>query len=104
MTKGAKHLDSGKPPLDVLSQLLLGLEEVAKAVEFGEKKYGPGNWQKGMEWRKLLGSTLRHVFKWGMGRDLDEESGLNHLAHAVTDLLFLLHYQIASVGTDDRVK
>jgi hypothetical protein len=37
-----------------------------------------------------------------MGEDLDKESGLNHLAHALANICMLLDLQIMVKGTDDR--
>lgn len=102
MTDEAKHLDAGKVPLDSLP--FEAVCHVGRVIRYGEKKYGMDNWAKGMAWRKLLGSTLRHIVAWAMGEDRDEESGEYHLAHACTDILFLLTYQLEGRGTDNRRK
>ena len=78
--------------------------EVADVLRFGAAKYSDANWRKGRLWSKDLGAALRHIFLWMSGEDRDPESGCNHLAHAVCDLLFLLEFQRFSIGTDDRPK
>lgn len=98
----AKHLDEGKVPLDSLP--FEAVAHVGRVIRYGEKKYGRNNWTKGMVWSKLLGSTLRHLFAWAMGEDRDPESGEYHLAHACTDTLFLLTYQLEGLGEDNRRK
>jgi hypothetical protein len=98
--RGAKHFDKGKAPLDQLP--FEALFDVAQVMAFGEKKYGRNNWRSGMDWERLIGSTLRHIGKWQMKQTLDEESGLNHLAHATCCLLYLLTYQKLGLGKDDR--
>jgi hypothetical protein len=96
----AQHYDCGKPPVEQLP--FIALEQVARVLEFGAAKYGVNNWKQGMPWSKLLGSALRHLFTWAVGDTYDTESGLNHLAHAATDILFLLHYAEMYIETDDR--
>lgn len=101
-TNVADHFDAGKPRLDLLPSE--ALEAVAGVLAYGASKYSEFNWRKGMLWRKLLGSTLRHLFQWARGQDLDAESGLNHLAHASCDALMLLTYVVTVTGEDNRYK
>jgi hypothetical protein len=96
----AKKFDSGKIRLELLPTE--SLEEIAKVLMFGANKYGEYNWRGGMHWSRLMGATLRHCFKWISGETYDQETGITHLAHAATDLLFLISYQKNNVGTDDR--
>lgn len=57
-----------------------------------------------MRWTRIFGAVLRHLLKWASGKDLDEESGLPHLAHAAFGLLTLLEYSKTWPGLDDRPK
>ncbi len=98
----AKHFDEGKPPVDLIPWD--AMREVSRVYGYGESKYGDFNYLKGMPWRKLYGSTLRHLFAWSIGEDLDAESGLPHLAHACCDILMLLTYALRKLGTDNRAK
>lgn len=98
----AKHFDEGKPPVDLIPWD--AMREVSRVYGYGEVKYGDFNYLKGMPWRKLYGSTLRHLFSWSVGEDLDKESGLPHLAHACCDILMLLTYAMRNLGTDNRAK
>lgn len=98
----AKHFDEGKPPVDLIPWD--AMREVARVYGYGETKYGDFNYLKGMPWRRLYGSTLRHLFSWSVGEDLDKESGLPHLAHACCDILMLLTYAVRKLGTDNRAK
>jgi len=65
----------------------------AEVLTHGAKKYGDHNWRKGMEWTRLIGAALRHIFAWMRGEDMDKESGLPHLAHARCCLGMLIEYQ-----------
>lgn len=98
---GIKY-DSEKNRLELLP--FESLEEVAKVLSYGAKKYEDNNWAKGMAWSRLLGAAMRHLFAWARGVDKDEESGLPHLAHAACCVLFLLSYGLNGNGTDDRRK
>lgn len=82
-------LDAGKPRWDLLP--FRALDEIAKVLEFGARKYAPDNWRKVEGWRwRYLGATFRHLAAWATGERLDSESGLHHLAHAGCCVLFLL--------------
>lgn len=86
---GVKH-DSLKNPMDLLPMLPLG--HVSRVLGFGARKYGPHNWRNGLEYRRLLGATLRHVAAFQDGEDLDEETKLSHIDHAICELLFLSQF------------
>lgn len=76
-TVGGKY-DSGKVRLELLP--LDAVLEIGKVLTHGASKYSDNNWVKGMSWRRVLGSTLRHLFAWSLGESMDKESGLSHFA------------------------
>jgi len=96
-----KH-DAGKPALHLLP--FDALVEVSRVLAHGAGKYSAHNWRGGMAWSRLLRAALGHLFAWAGGQDLDPESGLSHLAHAVCCVLFLISYAETSGGEDDRYK
>lgn len=100
-TQGVKF-DSNKIPVELLPTQ--ALEEIAKVLAFGAKKYASWNWAKGMNWSRLIGACIRHLYAYARGEDKDPESGLSHIAHAGCCVLFLLQYDISKLGTDDRYK
>lgn len=67
-------------------------DEINKVLMFGAGKYDPRNWEKGINFNRLFNSTLRHLFSWWRGEDLDPETNLSHLAHAATNVIFLLAF------------
>lgn len=99
--EGTKY-DSEKTRLELLPTE--ALEEIAKVLAFGAKKYNDWNWAKGMSWSRVIGAALRHLFAWGRGESRDVESGLSHLSHCGCCILFLLSYELKGLGTDDRPK
>jgi hypothetical protein len=84
---GTKH-DNGKPDLSLLP--FKALEDVARVMMFGAKKYGRDNWKLGFDEQRLVSAALRHLGAHTEGVELDEESGQSHLAHAACNLLFLI--------------
>ena len=101
--KQGKKFDIGKPQYSLLPWD--AVEEVVRVLDFGAKKYGPRNWEKGMKWSRLFDSVTRHITNWFMGEDNDPESGLHHLAHAACCCLFMLAWALRKMDKfDDRPK
>lgn len=97
---GIKH-DAEKLPLELLPTD--ALEEVARVLQFGAKKYGARNWEKGISFTRLLGALFRHAFAWLRGEDKDPETGLSHMAHAACETLFALAFELRGrTDLDDR--
>ncbi len=96
-------LDAGKPPMELLDAS--ALEEVARVLDFGRKKYAAHNWRKGLSYGRLLGAALRHTFAVVNGEDIDPENGRHHAAEAICELMFLLRFQLDSrTDLDDRYR
>ena len=83
-----KKYDEAKPAMALLSPK--GLEEEAKAMTYGAKKYGAYNWRKGISASRYLSAALRHITAILNGQLLDDESGLSHLGHAKANLGMLI--------------
>lgn len=99
--QGIKH-DTQKVRLELLPTC--ALEEIAKVLDFGAKKYETWNWTKGFKWSRLIGASMRHLFAFARGEDKDPESGLSHLAHLGCCVLFLLYHEKHHKNLDDRHK
>lgn len=100
--KGQKD-DTLKDPMDLLP--MLPLRYVSRVLGFGARKYGPHNWRNGLEYRRLLGATLRHIAAYSDGEDLDPETGESHIDHALCELLFLSQFiHEGRSSLDDRFK
>ena len=96
---GARY-NAGKADLSLIP--MSTLEDEAKVWMYGKQKYAAWNWAKGMSWSIPLACALRHISKWQAGEDLDEESGLPHLAHAMCNLRMLTLYSKTYIEGDDR--
>ena len=85
---------------------LIPLKQVEEVLEFGAKKYRANSWRdpkvEAVEWSRTYDSVLRHLHAWYSREDQDEESGLAHLAHACTQLMFLMEHTTTGNGEDDR--
>lgn len=101
--KQGKKLDNGKPGMSLLPSK--PLQEIAKVLDYGATKYSSHNWRKGINFSRVYSALQRHLGAWNEGQDLDEETKLNHLAHAACNILFLLEYQLSDKAEfDDRYK
>ena len=71
--------------------------EVIKVFEFGTIKYKKDSWKRMIikNENDYFDAALRHIFKdWTNKEIIDKESGCYHLAHAITNLLFILWKRI----------
>ena len=100
--KKAKRFNEGKRRWSLLD--LKTLEGLIQVLEFGAEKYGDYNWQKGLPVTEVYESLMRHIIAWKDGKDIDDESGLSHLDHAICNLYFLKWYSFNLPEVDDRKK
>jgi hypothetical protein len=98
VTQGTRH----KLRLDLIPVRLIA--EVGKVLTYGAAKYEDRNWEKGNDWDKYYAAALRHLYAWWSREECDSESKLSHLAHAITDLAFLLEYEVTMRSCDNRPK
>ena len=93
--------DSVKLRMDLLS--ISALEGLADVLTYGAAKYNDRNWERGMNFSRVYAAVLRHLFAWWKGEDIDSESGLSHVDHALCGVMILSHYSANSFGAwDDR--
>lgn len=83
----ALKYDGEKPKMSLVPNL--ALEEVAKVMTYGAKKYAAYNWMNGFDWTRLTDAAMRHINAFNRGEDVDAESGLSHLAHAACCVMML---------------
>lgn len=89
--------DSGKRAWWYMGNLTEEFGEVIDVLEYGDNKY-PSN--DGCNWksvkdaeRRYVSALFRHLTAYMSGEKCDPESGKSHLAHAITNSLFLLWFQ-----------
>ena len=99
---GALRFDTGKAPIHYIPPSVL--ESLALVYGFGDTKYLPRNWEEGMNYSRMYSSAMRHLLSWFEGHDLDAESGLPTLSHALWNIAGLIFYTQKGLGVDDRSK
>lgn len=80
--------DQGKPRYDLIPPAFI--ESVANVLTFGANKYEPNGWRKCEDLGRYEAAMMRHFEAYRKGEKLDSETGLPHIAHAITNLLFIL--------------
>ena len=81
------------------------LEAVSRALMYGAKKGDAWSWKiNPISWTERLAKAQRHIFEFQKGIEIDPLSGEQHLACAITQLMFLQSYVLTGTGTDDRFK
>jgi len=112
-SSGGRKDDQGKVRVDLLPfDALTAVADVmtwrCTKSESVPNPYPERNWEKGMSWHRLFRAALSHLWAWwlqtdeGKGPGNDKESGRSHLVHAACCVLFLVAYELRTVGTDDR--
>jgi hypothetical protein len=86
---GGRKFDGGKLQYGLLPPL--ALREVVKVLTFGAEKYEPDNWKRVPDaHRRYFDAAQRHLWAYKEGEKIDPESGVNHLAHALCCIMFML--------------
>lgn len=97
---GGKKFDGDKPDLSLIpTDALWG---TAAALTYGAKKYDRHNFRNGIAYSRLVAATMRHLSAWNEGEELDPESGLSHLDHAMASLAMLKYMTTNKTDMDDR--
>lgn len=100
-SKEAMRFNTGKARWDLLPGD--ALSELVAVYTMGAEKYAARNWEKGLKWTNCFASMMRHSWKWMMGEDLDEESGLHHMAHVAWNALAIVaFFKRRRTDLDDR--
>lgn len=93
---GVKKVSLGLIPLS--AQIHTALAHLDGAL-----KYGAWNWrEKGVAASVYINAALRHILKWYHGEELDADSGIHHLGHAIACLNIVLDSQTFRNLVDDR--
>ncbi len=89
ISEGVKH-DSDKIRMDLLPPE--ALVSLGKVLTYGAAKYKPNNW-RGVNSERYVAALLRHLVSHMGGTKMDDESGLTHLDHVLTNAAFLVAKQ-----------
>lgn len=103
--------DDGKLRVDLVP--MCAIEAIAEVLgqacrpdaQGNPPKYPERNWENGISFSRIFANIVRHVVIewWWKGHDVDPESGLHPLKHAICRLSMLLYYiEKGMVQFDDR--
>lgn len=91
-TEGRKF-DSNKLEYGLIPPL--AQREMVKVLTFGAQKYERDNWKRVPDSKRRYFDALeRHIWAWKIGEQVDPESGIHHLAHAMCCLAFLYEHDV----------
>ena len=91
----------GKAPMSTVSAPVMA--EIGVAMLEGACKYGRHNFRVvGVRVSVYYDATLRHLFSWWEGEDIDPDSGLSHVTKAIASLLVLRDAMLQNMVEDDR--
>ena len=91
VTDGLKH-DGGKPRLSLVPAE--AIEAIGIVMTHGAEKYGEASYRQ-VEPKRYRDALMRHVCKWLKDpHGLDEDSGLPHIWHIITNAAFLCELDI----------
>ncbi len=89
LTEGMKF-DGDKPDWSLLN--METVQGLVRVLTMGATKYSRHNWID-VEPYRYYAALLRHITAWSNGESIDNESGLNHLYHAMANLYFLIEHE-----------
>ena len=89
---GGMKFDGGKNRMDLIDHR--HIEEIGEVLTYGCEKYDDDSWQllEDAE-RRYKGAALRHLYAYLRGELVDDESGMTHLQHLATNIMFLAHLE-----------
>lgn len=98
-----KEAGSAKPSMNNVSPVAEFYE--GAVMDGGAITYGEYNWgEHSMEAKTYYNAIRRHLAQWWLGEDLDEKSGLPHLAHIRACCGILIDQQERVAMIDNRPK
>ena len=90
-----------KPPMHLVPPSAI----LYMAMGFGDgaAKYGPYNWRDNAVASSVyVGAAMRHLSQWWDGEESADDSGIHHLAHAMSCLAIIVDARESGNLVDDR--
>ena len=97
--KGTKH-DQEKPDMTLIPRE--AMLEMATAFTYGAKKYSRHNFRAGLSISRQLAASLRHIYQFLDGENIDQESGNTHLGSALASIAMACYTLQNKPEFDDR--
>lgn len=98
--QSARHNEGKTQTREIDPAFILGMGDV---LTKSRAKYEHFNWCKPTKLSTPYESAMRHLMAFQAGEDIDKETGLSHLLHVATNIMFM-HYHITNnpEECDDR--
>jgi hypothetical protein len=94
---------AGRQKVELGTMPTLPMLYQAAVHDLGADKYGPFNWrEKPIPIRDYISAIQRHLALSSAGENLDDESGLPHLAHMMANCAIMIDADAAGTLNDDR--
>ena len=94
---------AGSARIDYALMDPVAVGEMCLAMEEGGTKYGYFNYTVApVKSRVYIGAAFRHLFKWLMGEDRDEKTGVHHLGSVMACCMIVLSAQSRGTLIDNR--
>ena len=101
LTNPKDMIGTRKAPMSTVPANVMA--EVGVAMLEGACKYGRSNYRvAGVRMSVYYDATIRHLFSWWEGEDIDPDSQLSHITKAITSLVVLRDSMMQGMATDDR--
>ena len=68
------------------------IKALAEVLTYGAKKYKPDNWKNCEDVSRYIAALMRHLEAYRSGKTVDDESGLPHIYHLLTNAAFLTYF------------
>ena len=65
---------------------------LAEVLTYGAKKYKLNNWKNCEDISRYIAALMRHLEAYRSGKTVDDESGLPHIYHLLTNAAFLTYF------------
>lgn len=103
MSRATKNdVVDNKIPTEYLT--LDGIASMCRAFKHGGEKYDDYNYYKGHTVNQLCAAAIRHILQFKDGEDVDSESKVSHLGHAMASLAMIEKQRALGTSIDDRYK
>jgi len=96
----AQRFNHGKLRMDLVP--VSAVNALARVLTYGANKYDSDNWRRGFNYSVPYACLIRHMMAWQDGEDIDPESGLSHLDHAIANIAMLIEFERECPHLDDR--
>lgn len=83
---------AGKAPVSLVLEFGRAIRGAARSLAEGARKYGRGDWKRGMPEDEVVDSLGRHLLAFMSGEMIDPDGGLPHVDKILSNAMMLSEY------------